>query len=686
MKYQKLFEPLKIGNVTLKNRIVMSPMATNLVENGEVTQRLLNFYEERAKGGVSFIGISMTPNRLDGKSPFVNIYEDRFMPQLERIAQVCHRHDSKVFAQLVFLYFWAFPGKPVELVSPSGVTITGGIDPPFRLGGPPRGTSTRRRPLEEFEISEMVEACGDAARRIREAGFDGIQILASTGYLVSQFLSPLTNKRTDKYGGDLENRMRFLLELIKNSKKKAGADWTYSVRSSPQWTKNGITLDELKHMAVILEKNGVHGIDVLPGWHEDPVPFIQSCVPQGKWVYLAEGVKEAVKIPIGTGNQIHNVDIAEKALRQGKADYIYMCRALIADPDLPKKAKEGRVKDIRPCIACGRCYENVLVNEEKLSCTVNPMVGREGEYNITPASNSKKVLIIGGGPAGMEAAKIASLRGHQVTLYEEKERLGGAMLVAGILEERIEKFLQYMQIQSKKWPIKEIKTGTKVISSLLEEIKPEVIVLATGGVPIILELPGIEGENVINTRDIQGVFGRSTLKNRGVRPRFLWQLGSLFVRYFYSPSFIRWFLRFPFPFKKRVIIIGGGFAACQLGQFLLRRGKQVTIVEESRHIGIDIGPVNRWVIMEELRKGGARIETEAKLEEVSRNGVKVMKAGISQFLTGDTVVLAKGLEADNKSIKELTRKIDTIYSIGDCAQPGKIKEAIESGFLLGFKV
>lgn len=686
MKLNTLFKPIKIGNLNLKNRIVMSPMATNLVANGEVTQRLLNFYEERAKGGVGLIGVSMTPNRLDNNSPLVGIYDDRFIPGLAHLVQVCHRHDSKNFAQLILGYCWAFPERPVELISPSGVTITGGIDPPFRVGGPPRGTSTGRRPLEEFEISEMVEACGDAARRIREAGFDGIQIIASTGYLVSQFLSPLTNKRTDKYGGELENRMRFLLELIKNSKKKAGEDWTYSVRISPQWTKNGITLDELKQMAVILEKNGVHGIDVLPGWHEDPIPFIQSCVPQGKWVYLAEGVKEAVKIPVGAGNQIHDVEIAEKALRQGKADYIYMCRALVADPDLPKKAKEGRVKDIRPCIACGRCFENVLMNEEKLSCTVNPMVGREGEYNITPASNSKKVLIIGGGPAGMEAAKMASLRGHQVTLYEEKERLGGAMLVAGILEERIEKFVQYMQGKSKKWPIMEIKTGTKVTSSMLEEIKPEVVVLATGGVPIILELPGIEGENVISTRDIQGVFGRSTFKNRRVGPRFLWQFVSLFVKYFYSPSFIRWFLRFPFPFKKRVIIIGGGFAACQLGQFLSRRGKQVTIVEESRHIGKDIGPVNRWVIMEELRKGGARIETETKLEEVSRNGVKVKKGEISQFLTGDTVVLAKGLEADNKSMKELSRKIATIYSIGDCVQPGKIKEAIESGFLLGFKV
>lgn len=687
MKLEKLFEPIQIGNLQLENRLKMPAIAPGYTPDGMVNEQLKAFYRARAKGGVGITGICLCPTEYE-ENPWLGAYDDKFIPGLKELVKVFHDNGAKVYAQLIAGYAWKFPGRPVEYVSPSGISVTGRVDPPYRLGGPERGTSTERRALEESEIAQIVEAFGDAAVRAREAGFDAIEQGTPSGsYCVGQFASPLVNKRTDKYGGSLENRMRLSLEIIDNIKKKAGTDWTMTARLMAQFTQNALVGEDLQKIARLLEEAGVQAIDMLAGQHEDPVPMIQPGVPQGNWVYLAEGIKSAVKIPIGAGTQIQDVEVAEKVLREGRADYIYMARGLIADPELPRKAKEGRVEDIRPCITCGRCYETAVYEDIGLFCCVNPKVGREWQYpTIERAPEVKKVFIIGGGPAGMEVARVASLRGHDVTLYEEKKRLGGAMLLAGILDERIEKFTKYMQRQIKKLPIREIKQGKKVLPSLFEEIRPDVVVLAVGGIAPALDVPGIEGDNVMSGPDIQRLLGGGSIRKGGIGQRLLWQLASLLVRYLYKPWLLRWLLRFPFPFKKRVIIIGGGFAGCELGEFLLRKGKQVTIVEEGKRLAADIGPIYRWVLRLRLREGKARIETEAKVEEVTSKGVKVVKGDTSSFLEGGSIVLAKGLQPNEGLMAELSGKTVTVYSIGDGAKPGKIMEALESGFSLGHEI
>ena len=343
---------------------------------------------------------------------------------------------------------------------------------------------------------------------------------------------------------------------------------------------------------------------------------------------------------------------------------------------------EGRIKDIRPCIACCRCYETAVHEEIGLFCSANPETGRAAKYQISPAAEPKKVAVIGAGPAGLQIARVASSRGHEVVLYDEKPRVGGATLLASVINERIEKLNKWYQDQVRKWPIKEIKLGTKVTRELLERSKPDIIVIAGGGKSPDLGIP-IDSPNVINSSEVQQLLGGKSIKRGGPGRRLMWGLSAFLLKYWYNPAFLRWFMRFSFPFKNRTIIVGGGFAGCEMGEFLLRKGKQITIIEEGKRLGVDIGPVTRWAILNRIRKGKSKVVTEARVEEITDKGVRVNQGGKSIFLEGDTVLLAKGLNANPESAKSITGETATVYIIGDCNKPGKIMEAQADGFILG---
>ena len=641
---KKLFEPIRIGNLNLKNRIKMTPMGTGYARNHRVTDQLINFYAAAAKGGAGLIGTCVTITRLNN-APLPGIYDDVFIPGLRDLVKACHEY-TYVYAQPLIAYACSFSGRPPELVSPSGITITGRVDPPFVAGGPPPGTSTIRRPLEESEIAELIEAYGDGARRAREAGYDGYEIATSVGYLMAQFISPLTNKRTDKYGGSLENRMRFALETIENAKKKAGADWTYLARISGQWTENGITLDDLKIIAAMLEKAGVHAIDVMPGWHEDRIPMMTPATPQGQWAYIAEEVKKAVNIPIGAGTQIHDPEVANRVLEEGKADYVYMARPLIADPELPNKAKEGKLEDICPCIICNYCLQEVAgYPAGSVWCSVNPRAGHEREYTIRPADKRKNILVVGSGPAGMEAAIVASQRGHSVTLLEQGGELGGQLILATTPphKDRVAKFKEYLITQIKKNSVK-VELNAKVTPELVGERKPDLVIIAQGATPIIPEIPGAKGENVITVSD-----ALTGAKEVG----------------------------------EKVVVAGGGMIGCETADFLAQRGKKVTLVEMLKSVARDVPALNRWHLIQRLREAGIRIETNVKIEEITDKGVKGIRDGSSEFYEADTVVLSVGMRIIGELANSLRGKVKELYCIGDCVEPRQIRQAMDEGFSAG---
>jgi 2,4-dienoyl-CoA reductase (NADPH2) len=677
----KLFEPIKIGNIELKNRIKLPAMGIAMGE-GDVTEQAKAFYAARAKGGAALIGISCTPTRLI-QGPLFGIFDDRFIPGLRELVEVIHANDAKVYAQMGTGYSWAFGTGPVEYISPSGITPTGRPGSAFRVGGPFEPTMPGA--LSINEIHQMVDAYGDGALRAQQAGFDAVEVIASVSYTISQFLSPLTNRRTDQYGGSLENRMRFLLEIIENIKSKTGEAYPITCRLSGAdlMEPMGYDLEDTKEMARILEKAGVAEIDVMSGWHYASVPIIQTPVPQGAWVYLAEGVKSAVNIPVAAGTQIQDPLVAERVLVEGKADMVYIARALIADADLPNKAREGQLADIRPCMNCCRCIS--AVDNPPVFCSVNARVGREAEYpSDKPAASSKSVLVVGAGPGGMEAACIASIRGHKVTLCDQNPRLGGALLLASVTNRRMEPVLNYMKRQIEKLPIK-IKLNTQVTPALVEEMKPEVVVLALGGAASSLEVSGSSGNIVLDRNDVQAIFGGHASKKGSYLRRFVSYLGALFIRYFYKPSVIRWLLRFNWPFKKCVVVVGGNFAGCELAETLVDRGKEVTIIEESGRLGSDIELTHRWVFLDKLRKAGAKMLKEAKVVKITNKGVEIMHAGSTDFTEADTVVNV-GITTNTGLAQELEGRVPELHLVGDCAEPGKLMEAIASGFHAGQRI
>lgn len=681
-KPTKLFEPIKVGNLELRNRIKMPAMAIAMGQEGHMSEAAKAFYVERAKGGVALMGVSCTATRLI-EDPMLGLYDDQFIPGLRDLVEAVRPYGARLYAQMGVGYSWAFGDGPVQLVSPSGITCWGRPGTPFRMGGPREPTMPKELTVEE--IGEIVEAYGNGARRAREAGFDAVEVIAAVGYVIAQFLSPATNKRQDQYGGSLENRMRFLLEIIANIRKKTGGDFPILCRISGAdlLDGKGYGLEDTKRMAPLLEQAGVQEIDVMAGWHNASVAMIQTQVPQGSWVYLAEGVKSVVKIPVAAGTQIQDVEVAERVVAEGRADMVYMARALVADPQLPIKAQTGRLDDIRPCMNCCRCM--AASDNPPVHCTVNAQMGREWKYpEERPARTNKRVLVVGGGPGGMEAARIATLRGHRVTLCEQRPRLGGAMLLSSITNPRIGPVLRYMTREMEKLSI-DVRLNTTVTPEFIRGVNPDVLVVAVGGKAAPLDVPGIEKDIVLSRSDAESILGGRVPKRGGFLRRLLSWGAALFVRFFYHPKLLRRLLRLPFPFQKRVVILGGGFAGVELGETLVESGKRVSIVERSDRMGKDIDIIHRWVFLKKLKEAGAQLLTKTDVVEITERGVKVNREGEAQFIEADTVVPIN-ITVNRDLADAFQGKIAQVFVVGDCGEPAKLQEAITAGFVAGQEI
>jgi len=505
------------------------------------------------------------------------------------------------------------------------------------------------------EIHRLVEEHAKAAWRAREAGFDAVELPIVGGYLLNRFLSPHSNKREDEYGGSLENRMRLPLEIIEAIKQSAGEDYAIICRLNvEEFMEGGHSIEDSKKVAAVLEASGVNAINVYVGWHECPVPTVQMLVPRGAFVYLAEDIKKVVKIPVIAANRINDPILADKILSEGKADLIGMARALLADPEFPNKAREGRIDEIVPCIACSYCLAEILAAykdwEKPVStfCVVNPRAGKELEYAIRPAPVAKRVFVVGGGPGGTETAIVAASRGHQVTLYEKGDRLGGQLLTASLPphKDEIDALVGSLIVRTREAGV-EVKLNTEVDLKTIEQAKPDVVVLATGATPIIPDIPGARGNNVVTAVEV--LTGQKEV-------------------------------------GETVIVIGGGMVGCETAEFLAQRGKKISIVEMLPRIGNDIVATNRPFTLARLRQAGIRMDTNTKVEEITNKGVRVSRDGVSDFLEGDTAVLAVGFTANKELADELEGRVAALYSVGDCVEARMIREAIEEGFRVGMEI
>jgi len=632
-----LFTPIKMGTMRVKNRIVMPPMTTNFAsETGAVTERLVNYYSERARGDVGLIIVEATcidspVGKLDDALQLC-VDHDKFMAGLNDLSEAVHEYDVKVSLQL------HHAGRETNLIA------TEGRQPVSASEVYCSSTGVKPRALAISEIEEIVEKYAQAARRAKIAGFDAVEMHAAHGYLIEQFLSPATNKRTDRYGGDLNERMRFALEVLERTRELVGEDFPIMFRlSADEYLKGGLKLDDTKIIAKRLEEAGVDCLDISASTYDSPQRVHSTqpmAIPRGFMVHLAKGVKEAVGIPVITVGRINDPTLAEEIIRDGKADLVAMGRALFADPYLPRKAAEGRLSDINMCIACMRCTEHTGVGLRP-KCAVNANLGREKEYQILPVRNPKRVLVIGGGPAGMEAARVAALRGHKVILYE-KDRLGGQLNLAAVPphKEEVENLTKYLVNQIKKLEM-EIRLNEEASAETIEKVKPDIVIVATGAEPLIPRIPGTDQENVVTAWDV---------------------------------------LRGKAKVGEDVIVAGGGLVGCETAEYLAEMGRNVKIVEMLDDIGVDIEANTKSLLKLRFAKLPIEVFTKTKVDEIAENGVTVTDhKGEKHLLRADTMVLALGSVPNRRVAEDLKDKCNKFYLIGDCVKSRKILEAIHEG-------
>jgi len=664
MAYPYLFSPININGMELKNRIVMTAMHLGYTPEGEVTDRLIDFYALRAKGGVGLIIVGGCPiDEYGGMSSMICLHDDRYIPGLEKLVRAVQGDGAKIAAQLYQA------GRYTHSV------MIGGRKPFSASAVRSKLTGETPRALDLEEIPGVQDRFAEAADRARRAGFDAVEILGSAGYLISQFLSPVTNKREDRYGGPLENRMRFGIEVVEKVRSAVGSDYPIIMRlAGNDFMEGGCTNLEAGIFAEALEKAGVDLFNITGGWHETRVPQLTMNVPRGAYVYLARGIKARVETPVLASNRINDPDMAEEILRNGEADMVTMARGLLADPDLPRKARDGRARLIYHCIACNQgCFDEIF-SLRPATCLVNPMAGRERERSVDQAETAKKILVIGGGVAGMKAACVAAERGHNVTLVEQTNRLGGQILLNWRVPGREEMATTALDLARNLRNVGvEIVLNRKVDIPFAKEMKPDAIVVATGARPILPDIPGVEKEHVFQAWDVLGGtlgVGRRVVVVGGnavglETALYLARIGTL------APEVLHF------------LVANRAESVETISELLNRGSKEVTVVEMTGKAGKDIGLSTRWTIMAELRRLGVTIMTNTRAAAVREDGLETEKEDGEGFLPADSIVLAVGANAENGLVKELEGLAPEVYAIGDAKSPRKAMEAIREGFEVG---
>jgi 2,4-dienoyl-CoA reductase (NADPH2) len=686
-KFERLLEPGYIGPVKTRNRIIKTAAGLNMWHEDDVHMREENkaFYEGIARGGVGLLIVEAPvidyPRGRRTKERY-RLDDDRFIEGMSELVDVIHRHGCPTFMQMWHPGPWqtdigfgppVCPGPPIAA---SPVSIKSRLDMHNEMP----------RALTIPEIEELVGKFASAAVRAHKAGFDGVDLNCGSTHLLHSFLSPFWNRRNDAYGGSTENRVRFPVEIIKEIKKRLGSDFPVAVLINGIEIGQAVGLDnslfltheESKAVAKLFEAAGVDAIQVRNGWPgyhgggflPDTLFYPQAPIPlssfpkeyykdrkgAGANMLITKGIREVVSTPLIAVGKL-DPELGERMLEKGMADFIGMTRRLHADPELPNKLAAGRIDDIAPCTGCGLCLFG------KGRCRVNGLMGTA--YNtIEKARERKKVVVIGGGPAGMEAARVSAMRGHDVIIFEKSRKLGGllglATVVKGTHPEDLPSLTRYLQRQITNLGVKIVR-GKEADVSAIEAIKPDIVFVATGGLHRALNIPGADRPNVISAAKLHGKL-------------------KLLLKFF-SPQTVRWLSRIYMPLGKKVAIIGGTIQGCETAEFLIKRGRSVTIVEMADKLGDGMTPIMRDHLLFWLEKKKVTTFTGVlKFSEITDEGLIITAAdGTTQTIEADSVVITLPLVPDTKLAQEITGKAPEVYTIGDCNEPHNIAEAIAAG-------
>ncbi|MGB9498373.1 MAG: NAD(P)/FAD-dependent oxidoreductase [Dissulfuribacterales bacterium] len=655
-KHGYLFQDGTIGTMSLKNRIIFNPCETAYATvDGEVTQRIIDFYVRRAEGGAGLLVVYSTQacTKIDPYDPFAHslrIDDNAYLPMLSELTEAVHRAGAKI-AILVTAGAGAYSmGFPYD----RGME---GMQEMQNVGASDKQSLIAQRPVRQLrtaEVKQLIEVYGLSARRVKMAGFDALYIHA-LNYLIAQFISPLYNTRDDEFGKGFEGRAHFITELIESCRRNVGADFPIVVRIGvDEYFPGGRGVEESIRLIKRMEAAGVNAIDVTAGIYESMQMIIPPIyLPKGVHVDLAAAVKSAVSIPVIAQGRLYDADLCENVIREGKADFVGIVRGLLADPQWVNKVEQGNEDEVRKCISCNQCFDRIT-KFKTIRCAVNPTVGREGEFAEVPsrASRPKRVMIVGAGPGGMEAARVAAERGHTVKLYEKTGELGGGqfkMASSAPFKDEFNNLIRFYETQFDRFDKLQVVLNTKITAEEIKREEPDVVVLATGAKALVPEIEGMDRPNVITNHDLLA----GDKKIRG-----------------------------------KVVIAGGGCAGSGTADKLSEEGVDVTVVEMLEECDLDEELITRLSLMNRFQqKDNIDLKTSFTVKKITDEGVVVMGPNDEMVtLEADYVVLAFGSVSHNPLEKDIRTICDEVYVIGDAGRVGRIKDAVADGFFVGYKI